>query len=85
MLIEFCDATDVFVIGEKRLSPSSGSKAGSEDENAGVADAGAGCAELDWNLTGCCKTLRYGRVTVLSEPGLLHCCGKFVDEVVEAG
>ena len=77
MLFEVCDATDVFVIDEKRRSPSSASKAEWEVENVGVADAdagaGAGFARLDWDMTGCCKTLSDGRLTVVSsEPDLFH-------------
>ena len=76
-LVDCCDAT-VFVIDEQRLWPSSDRKGEWEAESAGVADAG--CAGLDWNLTGCCKTS-----SVTSEPEVFHYYGKWVDSVVEAG
>jgi hypothetical protein len=85
VLNEFFDATVVLVIAGKRLSPRSVRKSGPEVGRAGAADAGAGCAKLDWNVTGCCKTLRYGRLTVISEPVLFHDCGQCVDKVVESG
>ena len=84
-MIEFCDATDVFAIDGQRRCRSSDRKAGSEVGRAGVADGDAGCAKLDWNLTGCCKTSSGGRLTVISEPEVFHSSGKCVDEVGGSG